>query len=50
MANAAPMAEAYGGGRAPDGHDPEVVHLHERQKPLGWEPTGVSLRQESSNI
>jgi len=24
-ADAAPMAEAPGGGRAPDGHNPEVV-------------------------
>lgn len=45
------MAEARGGGMAPDGHNPEVVsHLRERHQPLTWGPTGLSLRQETSSF
>jgi len=47
---AAPMAEASGGGSAPDGHNPEVV-------PSAWQaitcqmgPTGISPRQASSGF
>jgi hypothetical protein len=42
------MANAYGGGRSPDGHNPEVARLPEKHLPHEGEPTGVSLRQEPS--
>jgi len=47
---AAPMAEACGGGRAPDGHNPEVVPPKWQAVAYQMGPTGISLRQASSSF